>query len=71
MKKLNLPKILSNFIIAFCTSWLATIAIGMGQEALLVAISNALITGLLACGVEIQKEADGKIPAKANNLLVI
>ena len=70
-KRISWAKIGSNFIIAFCTAWLGSVALGLGQEALLIAISNAIITGLLAAGVEMQRESNGTIPPVAAKLLVI
>ena len=56
-------RILGNFIVAFCTAYLSATFVGF-NEAFFLALSNAVIVGLLSAGNEMLKEADECNPIK-------
>lgn len=54
--KINWIRVIANGLVAFCTATLPALALG-STEAIGIGIASAIITGLLAAGMEMQKES--------------
>ena len=55
---MNYLKILGNFLVSFCTAWLGANLAGVSLDAMLFATTTALVTGIMALGMELKTEAD-------------
>lgn len=53
-------RIIGNFLISFSTTWLATSAVGLGNEAFYIALINSIVMGMLSCGNELMKQGKKK-----------